>query len=366
MKRPNQTSQGSVLGRDPFARDKNPAPSAGALAAISPAAAPTRRRKKRAAPRPANRKAVPSAAEEELERVELLEASPGEEAPASAWQQVGRWLQPQTYTEQLGKARLSYHSPEVDPFGLDPLFWEKLKPAFSFLYRKYFRVETEGLENLPESGRVLVVANHSGTLPYDGAMLKLAVEEEHPARRPARFLVEDFVFHFPFLGAFINRIGGVRACPENAERLLSAEQVVIVFPEGIKGIGKLYRQRYRLQRFGRGGFVRLALRAASPILPVAVVGAEEIHPLLARLEWLARPLGLPYIPVTPTFPWLGPLGAIPLPSKWKIIFGRPLRLPADPHLAEDPSWVMETAEKVRSQIQEMIDRELASRKGGLS
>jgi 1-acyl-sn-glycerol-3-phosphate acyltransferase len=218
------------------------------------------------------------------------------------------------------------------------------------------------LENIPDQGRVLLVANHSGTLPYDGAMLKMAVEQKHPAKRSVRFLVEDFVFHFPFLGTIMNRIGGVRANPDNAQRLLEQEQLVAVFPEGIKGIGKLFRDRYKLQRFGRGGFIKLALRTNTPILPVAVVGAEEIHPLLARVAWLAKPLGVPYIPVTPTFPFLGPLGAVPLPSRWFIEVGKPIDLEgAKAQEAEDPLKVTRLSERVREEIQQMINNLLEVR-----
>jgi len=190
-----------------------------------------------------------------------------------------------------------------------------------------------------------------------------AVEREHPARRQVRPLVEDEVFHFPYLGTFLNRMGGVRACPENAEKLLAAEELVAVFPEGIQGIGKLYRERYRLQRFGRGGFVKLALRTGSPIIPVAVVGAEEATPLLAKFTWLARALGLPHLPVTPTFPLLGPAGLLPLPSRWLVRFGEPVDLGSDggPADADDRLLVARRAELIRSKVQDMISDLLTQR-----
>src|SRR5262249_44362071 len=146
----------------------------------------------------------------------------------------------------------------VDEFGRDPMYAARALPIIKFIYEKYFRVEMEGIDNVPHVGRALIVANHSGTVPYDGAMIMHAVRKDHPSRREELPLVEDFVFHFPYLGTFINRIGGVRACQENAERLLRQDQLVAVFPEGIKGIGKLFRERYQLQRFGRGGFIKLA------------------------------------------------------------------------------------------------------------
>jgi len=301
--------------------------------------------------------------DKEIDRVELLEGAEAEEgAFQSLLYKSTKFVRPSYYGKKLGEVGMRFRAEEVDPFGFDPVYWDKVEPVFEFLFDNYFRVELSGTENVPAKDRVLLVANHSGTLPYDGAMLKVAIENRHPSARPVRFLVEDFVFHFPFLGAFMNRIGGVRACQDNARRLLENEQLVVVFPEGVKGIGKLFKHRYQLQRFGRGGFIKLALRTNSPIIPVAVVGAEEIHPMLARLGWLARTLKLPYIPVTPTFPFLGPLGALPLPSKWLIEFGKPLPLSqytaAD---ADDALKVMQLSEKVRSTIQQMVDELLKKR-----
>lgn len=251
----------------------------------------------------------------------------------------------------------------VDEFGRDPVYSARVAPLLDFLYKQYFRVDVEGLENVPGKGRALLVANHSGTLPYDGAMVMHAVRTEHASHRDVRPLVEDFVFHMPYLGTLINRIGGVRACQENASRLLESNQLVVVFPEGVKGVGKLYKDRYKLQRFGRGGFVKLALRAGSPIIPVAIVGAEETHPMMGKVTWLAKNLGLPYLPLTPTFPWLGPLGLLPLPTKWTMVFGEPIDLPATygPDAADDRLLVNRLSETVRARIQEMVDAILAQR-----
>ncbi len=255
----------------------------------------------------------------------------------------------------------------VDEFGRDPVYAARVEPILDFLYHKYFRVECEGLENIPRSGRALLVANHSGTLPYDGAIVMHALRSEHANNRDVRPLVEDFVFHFPYVGTLINRLGGVRACQENAQRLLDADQLVAVFPEGIKGIGKLYRDRYKLQRFGRGGFIKLALRTRSPIVPVAIVGAEETHPMLTKITWLSKSVGIPYVPVTPTFPLLGPLGLLPLPSKWYVRFGEVIDLPQEhgPEAASDRILVNRMAETVRSRIQTMIDEALEHRKSVL-
>lgn len=260
------------------------------------------------------------------------------------------------------KALSLIQSGEVDDFGLDRKFEMSIKPFFDFLYTHYFRVEVSGIENIPNEGRALIVANHSGVLPYDAAMIKVAIFNEHPARRELRFLVDDFVFHFPFLGVLMNRIGGVRACPENAERLLKNEELIAVFPEGIKGISKKFSERYKLQRFGRGGAVRLAFRTKSPIIPVAVIGAEEIHPLLYKSTTLARPLGIPFIPITPTFPLLGPLGAIPLPTKWKIEIGKPISYPeVSSKEINDGILINRETEKLREVIQNMISSNLKNR-----
>ncbi|HEY7957591.1 MAG: lysophospholipid acyltransferase family protein [Polyangia bacterium] len=255
----------------------------------------------------------------------------------------------------------------VDEFGRDPQVASRIEPLLEFLYKSYFRVSARGMGHIPDDGRALIVANHSGTLPYDGAMIMHAVKHEHSAARDVRPLVEDFVFHFPYLGTLMNRIGGVRACPENAERLLEQDQLVAVFPEGIKGIGKLYRERYQLQRFGRGGFIKLALKCDAPIIPTAVVGAEEIHPMLTKITWLAKSVGIPYLPITPTFPALGPIGLLPLPTKWFIAFGEPLYYNAEygAEGAGDRILVNKLAEQVRNRIQSMIDDLLRTRKSVL-
>jgi 1-acyl-sn-glycerol-3-phosphate acyltransferase len=251
----------------------------------------------------------------------------------------------------------------VDDFGRDPRATARWEWLFEFLYSRWFRVQASGLDHIPAKGRALLVANHAGTLPYDSAMVMHAVRRDHPARRDVRPLVEDTVFHLPFLGPIMNRIGGVRADPENAERLLLKDELVAVFPEGEKGMGKLWRDRYRLQRFGRGGFVKLALRTQSPIIPVAVVGAEEAAPMLGKVTWFAKNIGIPWIPVTPTFPWLGPAGLLPLPSKWFVQFGAPIDLGnAGPEAAEDRLFVNKIADQIRTQIQTMIEGLLGQRR----
>ncbi len=267
------------------------------------------------------------------------------------------------YLRKWGRLAMRNRSEEVDDFGHDPTYEARVRPLLDFLYHTYFRVECTGIEHVPAAGRCLLVANHSGTVPLDGLMLRTAIRREQETARDLRWLSEDFIYHFPFVGSIVNRLGAVRACPENAERLLGKEALVAVFPEGVKGIGKLFRERYRLQRFGRGGFIRLCLRTSTPIVPVAIVGAEETHPLLFRIEHLVKAVGLPYVPVTPTFPLLGPLGLVPAPTKWRIAFGEPLDLRGyGPEAADDELLVSRLAERVRATIQGMLDRTLGERK----
>jgi 1-acyl-sn-glycerol-3-phosphate acyltransferase len=253
-------------------------------------------------------------------------------------------------------------SQRADEFGLDRAFEDFVAPPFVFLYRHWWRVETRGLDNVPASGPALIVANHSGALfPYDGAMLKVALRFEHPAARELRPLVHDFVFRAPLLASLMTRVGGVRASPENGERLLRRGEVVAVFPEGLRGMQKRFAKRYRLQHFGRGGFAALALKTGAPIVPAAVIGAEETYPLLGTWEWPAKLLDLPYFPLTPTFPWLGPLGLVPLPSKWILRFGEPID--GDPLASDaaDSESTQRLAEEVRETIQRMVDETLRER-----
>ncbi|OLB74402.1 MAG: hypothetical protein AUI14_23715 [Actinobacteria bacterium 13_2_20CM_2_71_6] len=243
---------------------------------------------------------------------------------------------------------------EVDEFGFDRELTDGvIHPLLRPLYRDWFRVEVRGIENLPDGG-ALVVANHSGTVALDALMLALAVHDEHPDHRYLRLLGADLVFRMPFISELARKHGSTLACNPDAERLLRAGELVGVFPEGFKGVGKLYKDRYRLQRFGRGGFVQAALHTRVPIVPVSIVGAEEIYPMLGNFKPLARLLGTPYFPITPTFPWLGPLGLIPLPSKWYIEFGKPIPTDAVADQADDPLVVFNLADQVRETIQQTL------------
>ena len=309
---------------------------------------------------PSIREQVGFAAREVVER--LAADRPGSD-DSSVVDSARELLSSDYYLRQWGRLGMRNRSEQVDEFGLDPTYEARLRPLAEFLYKRYFRVETRGAEHIPAEGRCIVVSNHSGTLPLDGLMLKTAVRLEHPSARELRWLAEDFIFYLPFVGAFMNRVGAVRACQENAERLLRHGSLVAVFPEGVKGIKKLYRERYRLQRFGRGGFIRLCLRTQTPLVPAAVIGAEEASPMLYRIEYLSKALGLPYIPITPTFPALGPLGLLPAPSKWRITFGEPLHFDGyGPEAADDHVLVGRLADRVRSSIQRLIDDGLRQRK----
>ncbi|MEY9887441.1 1-acyl-sn-glycerol-3-phosphate acyltransferase [Catenulispora sp. MAP5-51] len=253
---------------------------------------------------------------------------------------------------------------EVDEFGFDAdLNDNVLMGALRPLYEKYFRVEVSGIENVPSEGGALIVANHSGTVPVDALMTQLALLDHHPARRHLRMLAADLVFTLPFVGELARKMGHTLACNPDAERLLRGGEVVAVFPEGFKGVGKPFSQRYRLQRFGRGGFVSAALRTGVPIIPVSIVGAEEIYPKIADLKPLARLIGLPYFPITPTFPLLGPLGLVPLPTKWHIAFGEPIATSGyDAGAADDPMLVFDLTDQVRETIQDTLYRLLLQRR----
>jgi 1-acyl-sn-glycerol-3-phosphate acyltransferase len=253
---------------------------------------------------------------------------------------------------------------EEDEWGFDPAFAAAADPLLSFLYDRWWRVTATGTEHVPAGGRALLVANHAGVLPWDAAMTATALRRADHPRPDPRFLVLDWAFGLPWVSVAIRRAGGVAASPYNALRLLEQDHLVMVFPEGAKGVGKPWSERYRLQRFGRGGFVELALRTGAPIVPVAIVGSEEIYPKLGELPGVARVLGAPYVPITPTFPLLGPLGAIPLPSRWRIAFGAPVDVSgAGPEAADDRGTVLEIAEDVRARIQAMVHENLIERQG---
>ncbi|GAB3025669.1 hypothetical protein GCM10011376_11820 [Nocardioides flavus (ex Wang et al. 2016)] len=255
---------------------------------------------------------------------------------------------------------------DVDDYGFDRELTERFfMTALRPIAEKWFRLEVRGLENIPAEGGALVVSNHSGTVPLDGLMTMLTVHDH--AGRFLRPLGADLVFRLPVVSSLARKGGATLACIEDAERMLAGGELVGVWPEGFKGIGKPFSERYKLQRFGRGGFVSAALRTGVPIIPLSVVGAEEIYPLVGNVPSLARLLGVPYIPITPFFPWLGPLGMVPLPSKWILEFGEPIRTDAyDAGEAEDPMLVFNVTDQVRETIQHTLFDLLRERDGVFS
>jgi 1-acyl-sn-glycerol-3-phosphate acyltransferase len=252
----------------------------------------------------------------------------------------------------------------VDDFGFDPQWTESFLSLFLILYRDYWRVETTGVEHVPATGRALLVANHAGVLPWDGTMIKTAVFAEHSHPRHVRALVAGLFMGMPVLSWFLRRTGQAVGHPDDTRRLLERDELVLVFPEGVRGTGKSFKDRYRLRRLGRGGFVSTAIRSRAPIIPISVVGSEEIYPMVADLAPVARFFGLPYFPITPFFPWLGPLGMIPLPSKWRIQFHAPIHVEKHPpEAADDQNLVMALSDEVRNTIQQGIYDNLKLRRG---
>jgi 1-acyl-sn-glycerol-3-phosphate acyltransferase len=297
------------------------------------------------------------------QRIEEAVLAAGKAVAHSADGELGEWEQKLAGALAFLRRRVTGDY-SVDEFGFDPELSDNVLAAmFRPLYKTWFRVETRGLDNVPDTGSALVVANHSGTLPLDAIMTTLALLDHHPAHRHLRMLAADLVFALPFLAPIARKAGNTLACNADAERLLSTGEIAGVWPEGFKGIGKPFSERYKLQRFGRGGFVSAALRTGAPIIPCSIVGAEEIYPMVGNVKSLARLVGLPYVPVTPTFPLLGPLGMVPLPSKWIIEFGEPVETA---HLgaaaADDPMLVFDLTDQIRESIQQTLYKLLMQRR----
>ncbi|WP_414168676.1 lysophospholipid acyltransferase family protein [Streptoverticillium reticulum] len=299
------------------------------------------------------------------QRDEPQESADAQPAPSGAVQapEEGGWDRRLAHGLSFLRRRITGEY-EVDDFGFDEELTEQVvMSALRPVYDKYFRVEVKGLENIPDKGAALIVANHSGTLPWDGLMLQVAVHDHHPAARHLRMLAADLVFRLPGVNEISRKLGHTLACAEDAQVLLERGELVGVMPEGFKGIGKPFSERYKLQRFGRGGFVSTALRAGAPIVPCSIVGAEEIYPMVGNAKTVARLFGFPYFPLTPTWPWLGPLGLMPLPTKWTIQFGEPI--PTDGHPAEaadDPMLMFNLTDQVRETIQHTLYKLLVQRR----
>jgi 1-acyl-sn-glycerol-3-phosphate acyltransferase len=256
-------------------------------------------------------------------------------------------------TDPLSTMRISDRT--YDVFGRDTDLVERLAPTLDRLLDDVFGIEMSGLEHMPTSGRAILVGNHAGAFPWDAIVLARAIERS-AARRTVRPLLEDPVMTAPFVGTLMTRMGCVRASQENAMRLLARDELIAVFPEGTLGLSKLYKHRYQLVRFGRGGFVKLAHRANAPLLPVAILGAEDASPLLAKLPGFFRGTLGSYLPVTPTFPVLGPLGLLPLPARWSIHICPPVDVRELIDDADDPVRTTDVASALRATVQKELDR----------
>lgn len=280
------------------------------------------------------------------------------------WRGIGMVLQYQIDEARGFIQRRMRGEYSTDAYGMDQEIVDIVRPFTTFLYRTWWRVTAEGLDNVPGDGRVMLIANHAGSVvPWDGAMIATALLEEHPSSRMVRVLHQSWVSTTPVLAPTLATLGQVPARQDNALRLLEDDQVVCAFPEGVQGPVKPIWQRYRLASFGKGEFVGAALRTGAPIVPVAVIGAEETYPLVGNFGGLARLLGLPYLPITPFFPWLGPIGAIPLPSKWTIVFHEPVETSAyGPEAADDAALVQQLSEQIRDTIQITLNQKVRERK----
>jgi 1-acyl-sn-glycerol-3-phosphate acyltransferase len=261
--------------------------------------------------------------------------------------------------ERIRKVPIQLNEYGYDAFGLHPDSVRRSALPAALLYRYYFRCRTYDIDRVPE-GRVLLIANHAGQLPFDGAMLGLAMLLEAEPPRIARPMGEFWIPRIPWFNVAATRSGAMVGTPENCVAMLEAGECVMVFPEGVRGINKTFDQRYKLQRFGLG-FIRLALETQTPIVPVAIVGSEEQQPGLANLPRLGRLLGMPAFPLTLGFPWLGPLGILPLPVRYHLHFGEPLHFEGDP--SDDDTAIQAHVDTVRGAIEAMFERGLRERKG---
>jgi len=288
---------------------------------------------------------------------------PGRSKDLDLWlDEVGGWFRDwgDTGWEKRIVAAAAHNLNEFgyDPFGMSPGFIRKLIPVIRFIYRVYFRVQTRGTHFIPSQGRVIFVGNHGGQIPVDGLLVASAVALEADPPRILRSMVERWVPTLPFVSLFMARCGQILGDPANSRRLLEQEEAILVFPEGIKGISKTWRDRYRLQDFG-GGFMRLALETKAPIVPVAITGLEEAVPALHNSRFLAKLFGTPSFPITPTFPWLLPFGILPYPLKIHVDFGEPMRFRGHPD--EEDEVIDRKVDKVKDAIQGMLDERLARR-----
>ncbi len=262
----------------------------------------------------------------------------------------------------LASLRTLFGKGDLDAFGMDRELIDRAMPVLEFLYTSWWRVDLRQIENVPARGPVMLVANHGGTLAWDALVLRLALLRDHPAHRELRPLLDEYALKIPLAGAVALRLGAVPATPQNALLLLGEGLALAAFPEGSRDARRPWPQRYRVERFGRGGFAKLALRTGAPIVPCAIVGSEETSAPFARVGWLADALGVPFLAAVPALP-LGPLGAIPLPSRWSLRFGDPIDTrAAGPGAADDSAHVLELTERARASLQQMLDEDVAARR----
>lgn len=271
--------------------------------------------------------------------------------------------------EALAKRNPSFfnrYAGQEDEFGFNLETFAKWEPYFRFLFDKYFKVQVKGLEHIPEGGPVLLVGNHSGLLPLDGALLTMAMCNAHPAPRRIRYLATDWFFTVDHLREWVTETGQVRATKENCLKLLSNHEIVGIYPEGIRGVGKTFRERYRLHDF-HPGFVQLAIQTGTPVVPIATVGGDEVYPNFVNVKSMARLLRMPFFPLTPTFPWLPfPLPFLPLPVRWLIKIHQPMKLDYPPEKATDRRLILRIAREIQYQIQRDLNELLRERKSAFS
>lgn len=251
---------------------------------------------------------------------------------------------------------------EHDEYGFDLNTWARWEPFFRFCFEDYFKVDIRGIENIPAEGRAIVVGNHSGLLPVDGAMMSMAMGNLHCSPRRIRYLSSDWFFDLFFIGAWMRETGQVRAQLDIAEKLLEAGEIIGVYPEGVRGVGKTFSERYRVIDF-HPGFVKLAISSQTPIIPIATIGGDEIYPNFANLTGLSQFLKIPFFPLTPGFPWLPfPLWVIPLPVRWLINVHKPIHLDYPPEKASDRKLVRTIAKEIQYQIQRDLNELFGKRK----
>ncbi len=292
----------------------------------------------------------------------------------SAWRSVDYWssiqaLKPEDALKSLARRNPSFvnrYVEEADEFGFSLDTFARWERYFRFLYEEYFKVKAQGVENIPDEGRVLLVGNHSGLLPVDGALLTIAMCNQHANPRRVRFLATDWFFQVPGLREWAIETGQVRATKENCMKLLETNEIVGLYPEGIRGVGKTFRERYRVHDF-HPGFVQIAIATQTPIVPIATVGGDEIYPNFVNVRSLARLLRMPFFPLTVTFPWVPtPLQFVPLPVRWLIKIHEPIMLDYPPEKATDRKLTLKIAREIQYLIQRDLNELLRERKSVFS